>query len=164
MKITHVTDITVVTGFIENDIGKIMVGCAVLCWCGVVWNVLCVLCGLSAYAMCCVGCLRVRVVWWCVWCGGACGVVVREAWHAGKSPVCRFKIPPCVPATSPHVHLPPTPTKKEVIFHYKNFPTTELFCNTVSELIQKNQRRVKLVITVWNWFGRRAKICTTPNL
>ena len=36
MKITDITDITVVTDFIENDIGRIMVGCAVLCWCGVV--------------------------------------------------------------------------------------------------------------------------------
>ena len=43
MKITDVTDITVVTDFIENDIGRIMVGCAVLCWCGVVWcGVFCV--------------------------------------------------------------------------------------------------------------------------
>ena len=32
----------------------------------------------------------VRVVWWCV-----C-VVCGEAWHAGKSPVCRFKTPPYV--------------------------------------------------------------------
>ena len=40
MKITDITNITDIKDFIENDIGKIMVGCAVLC--GVVWCVLCV--------------------------------------------------------------------------------------------------------------------------
>ena len=99
MEIADVTDITVVTDLIENDIGRIMVGCVVLC----LVLVLCV----CVHVVLCVLCLRVRVVWWCVWCGGACGVVVRvvwwcvcvvcgEAWHVGKSSVCRFKTPPCV--------------------------------------------------------------------
>ena len=87
MKITDVTYITVVTDFIENDIGRIMVGCAVLCWCGVVCCFLCVymcccvvvwvVCGCVVLCVVLVLCVCVHVVWWCVWCGGACGVVVR---------------------------------------------------------------------------------------
>ena len=37
---------------------------------------MCAVCGVLC-GWCCGLCLRVRVVWWCVWCGGACGVVVR---------------------------------------------------------------------------------------
>ena len=51
MKITDITDITGVTDIIDNGIGKIMVGCAVLCWWGVVW---CVLCGVCVCVCVCV--------------------------------------------------------------------------------------------------------------
>ena len=50
-----------------------MVGCAVLCWCGVVL-VLCVYmwCCVVWVASACACGVVVRVVWWCVWCGGVC--------------------------------------------------------------------------------------------
>ena len=66
--------------------------CGVYMWCCVVVWVVCgcvVLCVVLVLCVCTCG-VVVRVVWWCV-----C-VVCGEAWHAGKSPVCRFKTPPCV--------------------------------------------------------------------
>ena len=73
MKITDVTDITVVTDYIENDIGRIMVGCAV---CGVLFFV-CVHVVL---------CRRVGCVCVCVWCGGACVWCVVKLGTREKAP------------------------------------------------------------------------------
>ena len=54
-----------------------MVGCAVLCWCGVVCcGVFCVVCAFFVFVGVVVLCLRVRVVLWYVWCGGAWWCVV----------------------------------------------------------------------------------------
>ena len=99
----------------------VCVVCLCVCTCGVVCCVYmwCVVLVLYVYMWCCVLCglcLCVRVVWWCVWCGGACGGACGVAWcvvklgtrktpcvYVQNASVCTVRTSPCVPATGPHV-------------------------------------------------------------
>ena len=132
----------------------------------VVCVVVCVVCAVGVVCVHVVLCV-VRDVSACA-CGGACGVVCGEAWHAGKSPVCRFNTPPCVRSGRPErthggvlnlhtgglclvsfslslslflLSLPSllsTQKKREGLF----FTGIILYYRII--IIQKNQRRVKL--------------------